>query len=219
LYERALAIREKVLGPDHPSTANGLNNLAVLLKDQGEFDTAKLLYERALKISEKVLGPEHPDTALRLHNLARLLEKQGDLVEAQQLLSRSLAISEKTLGPKHPQTAVYLNNLAALLRDKGDFDIAQPLFERAIKIWDDAEHPYASLGRTHLARLFLAIDDAANAMAFAKAALVAHDKMFGPNHLRTRESAGVTADALDRSGYVEEAVALREKYGITDPNN
>ncbi len=27
-YERALAIRERVLGPDHPDTAQGLNNLA-----------------------------------------------------------------------------------------------------------------------------------------------------------------------------------------------
>jgi hypothetical protein len=29
-YERALAIREKALGPDHPDTAQSLNNLAVL---------------------------------------------------------------------------------------------------------------------------------------------------------------------------------------------
>jgi Tfp pilus assembly protein PilF len=28
LYERALAIREQVLGPNHPDTANSLNNLA-----------------------------------------------------------------------------------------------------------------------------------------------------------------------------------------------
>jgi hypothetical protein len=28
LYERALAIREKVLGAEHPDTANSLNNLA-----------------------------------------------------------------------------------------------------------------------------------------------------------------------------------------------
>ena len=30
LYERALAIREKALGPDHPDVATSLNNLAVL---------------------------------------------------------------------------------------------------------------------------------------------------------------------------------------------
>src|SRR5262249_39310648 len=35
LYERALAINEKVLGPEHPETATSLNNLARLLHDQG----------------------------------------------------------------------------------------------------------------------------------------------------------------------------------------
>ena len=33
LYERALAIREKALGPEHPNTASSLNNLASLLRD------------------------------------------------------------------------------------------------------------------------------------------------------------------------------------------
>ena len=35
LYERALAIREKVLGAEHPDTATSLNNLAILLQDPG----------------------------------------------------------------------------------------------------------------------------------------------------------------------------------------
>jgi tetratricopeptide (TPR) repeat protein len=68
--ERALAIREKVLGPEHPYTASSLNNLAVLLDDQGEYEQARPLYERALEIREKVLGPEHPDTELVRQNLA-----------------------------------------------------------------------------------------------------------------------------------------------------
>jgi Tetratricopeptide repeat len=40
LFERALAIREKVLGPDHPHTASSLNNLAYLLRAQGELAAA-----------------------------------------------------------------------------------------------------------------------------------------------------------------------------------
>src|ERR1700674_5615167 len=35
LYERALAISEPALGPDHPDTATSLNNLGFLLQDQG----------------------------------------------------------------------------------------------------------------------------------------------------------------------------------------
>jgi hypothetical protein len=58
-----VSIREKVRGPEHPDTALGLNNLALLLRDQGELAQAKPLFERALAICEKVLGPEHPATA------------------------------------------------------------------------------------------------------------------------------------------------------------
>ena len=35
LYKRALAINEKVLGPDHPNTATSLNNLAALYRGPG----------------------------------------------------------------------------------------------------------------------------------------------------------------------------------------
>jgi tetratricopeptide (TPR) repeat protein len=77
LLERALAICEKALGPEHPSTAGCLNNLALLLKAQGNLAEAVPLYERALAIDEKALGPEHPDTATDLNNLANLAAGSG----------------------------------------------------------------------------------------------------------------------------------------------
>jgi tetratricopeptide (TPR) repeat protein len=76
LYERALAIFERVLGPEHPTTALGLNNLALLLKEQGDYKGAQPLYERALAIREQVLGPDHPTTVSTRNNLAALLRVQ-----------------------------------------------------------------------------------------------------------------------------------------------
>jgi hypothetical protein len=70
LCERALAIREKVFGPEHPVTAQSLATLARLLEDQGDLAGARPLWERALAIREMVLGPEHPDAAQSLHHLA-----------------------------------------------------------------------------------------------------------------------------------------------------
>ena len=70
LFRRALAIREKALGPDHPDTAPSLNNLAELLRAQGRYGEAEPLYRLALAIREKALGPDHPDTATSLNNLA-----------------------------------------------------------------------------------------------------------------------------------------------------
>src|SRR5260370_7967763 len=72
LAQRALAIREKALGPEHPYTAGSLNNLAELYRATGTYTKAEPLYQRALAIPEKALAPEHPDTALPPNNLTPL---------------------------------------------------------------------------------------------------------------------------------------------------
>ncbi|EDN69080.1 TPR repeat protein [Beggiatoa sp. PS] len=79
LYERSLAIWEKVHDKEHPLVATSLNNLASLYDSQGEYDQAKPLYERSLAIKEKVLGPEHPSVATSLNNLASLYDSQGNV--------------------------------------------------------------------------------------------------------------------------------------------
>ena len=79
LYERALAIRERVLGADHPHTALSLNNLAALLTATGDYAAARPLYERALDITERVLGMAHPNTTVVRRNLERLIaQMDGD---------------------------------------------------------------------------------------------------------------------------------------------
>ena len=56
LCERALRIREKVLGPEHPDTALSLDRLGQAFEMRRDLAGAQSLYERALRIREKVLG-------------------------------------------------------------------------------------------------------------------------------------------------------------------
>src|SRR5437667_998388 len=72
LLQRALAIREKTLGPEHPDVAASLDNLAGLYRVQGKYREAEPLYRRALAIEERTLGREHPVVAASLDNLAGL---------------------------------------------------------------------------------------------------------------------------------------------------
>lgn len=57
------------------------------------------------------------------------------------------------------------------------------------------------------------------AMGLSAAALAAHDNVLGRDHAWTKDSARVTADALDALGRTEEAKTLRERYGLTGPEN
>jgi tetratricopeptide (TPR) repeat protein len=82
---RALALAERQLGPDHPKVREALNILAGLYEAQGRYPEAEPLYKRALAIAEKALGPDHPDVSRDLNNLAGLYDAQGRYAEAEPL--------------------------------------------------------------------------------------------------------------------------------------
>jgi tetratricopeptide (TPR) repeat protein len=220
IFERALAIREKTLGPEHPYTGYSLGHLASVLGDQGDLVGARPLLERALAIHEKVLGPEHSDTAWSLINLAVPLQAVGDLATARPLLERALAIYERTLGPESPVTATSLSNVATLLSKGGYTEEAEPLFKRAVAIGEKVVglgHPLTQRYHSLYARLFLDTGRAAQALSVAQAALATHEATLDPNHSWTKDSARVTADALDAQDRTDEAAELRARYGIDGP--
>ncbi|MEM9003554.1 MAG: tetratricopeptide repeat protein [Cyanobacteria bacterium P01_F01_bin.86] len=115
-YEQAVQLRETQLGPEHPSTAMSLNNLALLYRSMGRYDEAEPLYVRSLAIKEAQLGPEHPSTATSLNNLAGLYESMGRYGEAEPLYVRALAIWEKSLPPEHPYISTSKTNFRYLLQ-------------------------------------------------------------------------------------------------------
>lgn len=153
LHYRVLAIHEKTLGQEHPTTATSLSNLGNVLHLQGKFKEAEAVHRRALAIREKVLGAEHPDTATSMNNLANVLQEQGKdellspsearaqarfnlqaYTETESLFRKALAIQERALGPSHPATANTLNNLSTYLDRRGRPQEAEPLQRRALDI-------------------------------------------------------------------------------------
>src|SRR5690606_4864134 len=65
-HERALAILEESLGPEHPDVAWCLSKLALVLQMQDEMETARTYNERALAILEKAFGPNDAKVAKAL---------------------------------------------------------------------------------------------------------------------------------------------------------
>ena len=104
LLPPALAIREKVLGPDHPDTRHQLQQPGRTLPDaRASYAEAEPLLPPALEIREKVLGPDHPDTATSLNNLAVLYQAQGDYAEAEPLYPPCAGDPREGAGPGPPR--------------------------------------------------------------------------------------------------------------------
>ena len=135
LLKRALAIQEKVLGHEHPDTANSLNHLAILYSGaQGKLDDTELLNKQSLTTREQVVEPEHSDVINSLYKRATLYHEQNNYDEAELLYKQALDISERTLGSEHLEVAKILSDLGGLYYDQDKYYQAEPLFRRALTI-------------------------------------------------------------------------------------
>jgi tetratricopeptide (TPR) repeat protein len=179
---KALNIREKILGQEHPDVATSFNNLGLLYYSLGKYDLVEPLYQRALSIREKILGQEHPDSIL---NLALLYYNQGKYELAEPLYKQALVIYERTLGPEHPQVATVLNDLAWLYHNWGNYSEAKSLYPRALSIRKYAlgeEHPDVAQTLNAQAMLYRALGQYVEAEELFKKALTIREKMLGENH-------------------------------------
>jgi tetratricopeptide (TPR) repeat protein len=222
LFEEALIVRDEVLGPEHPETAETLNNLGTLLNDQGKASAARPLLERALAIYENAYGAAHPWTARALNNLGTVLLSDGDLTGAQSLLERALAVREKVLGREHPDTAMSLTDLAQLFRQQGTLSEARRLLQRALAIYEKMrgpDHPATASALNGLAQVHSAEKNWAAALQLFQRALTIRENIYGPESPDTKYCACLTADTLDNIGRVDEASALRERYGLTQSSS
>lgn len=185
LFRRALAIDEARYGPDHPTIATRLNNLAELLQTTDQPTEAEPLYRRALSIDEASYGPDHPEVAIDLNNLGELLRATNRPAEAEPLLRRALTIDEANYDPDHPTVAIRLNNLALLLQGSNRLAEAEPLFLRALAISEASygpNHPTVAIRLNNLALLLQGSNRLPEAEPLVRRALAISEVSYGPDH-------------------------------------
>ncbi|MBX7221846.1 MAG: tetratricopeptide repeat protein [Blastocatellia bacterium] len=228
-HVRALALREKTLGPDNEDVAQSLNNLAMILYEKkGEFDRAESMFLRALAIWEKKYGPEHLEVARCLNNLAQFYRYTGNHQKAEPLYLRSLAIYEKVLGPDHEEVGVAVNNLASFYSSRGDYAKAESYFLRTRGIFEKAlgpEHPNVAAILNNLGLLYMNKGEYAKVEPLFLRARAIWEKTLGPDHANIATICRVLAgfyssqsDFTRAEPLFQQALAIDEKaLGPTHP--
>ena len=214
LAVRAMQVRERVLGPEHPDTLASVNDLATLYERQGRYAEAEPLYLRALAARERVLGLEYPDTLISVNNLAALYDSQGRYAEAEPLYQRALAARERVLGPEHPNTLTSVNNLAGLYESQGRHADAEPLYQRALATFERVlgpEHPSTLTSVNNLAYLYESQGRYAEAEPLCQRALAASERVLGPEHPNTLISVNNLAGLYGSQGRYAEAEPLYQR--------
>jgi CHAT domain-containing protein/tetratricopeptide (TPR) repeat protein len=222
MHERALAIRETALGPNHPDVALSLIEAGRLIGvAEGRPEEAFALFERAESILSSSVESRHRSVGLLLQARADLHGFAGNLDTSADLQRRSIALREETLGPQHPDLGMSYNNLGKVLEKLGEYAEAEAAFVRASSIWEAAlgeSHPHVAIGLINRARMFwFGMLDPVEARTMLERALEIQERALGPEHPTVAWSlanlGGLLAHVGDFAGalpLIERELAIRE---------
>jgi tetratricopeptide (TPR) repeat protein len=123
----AIAVYTRVLGPDHPDTAQAFDKLGYALHLQGAAADAVEAHERAVRSLERVFGPGDTRVAMALTNLGLALADAGRARDAVDAQTTALTIFRQGLGPEHGSTLLASRRLAVALAGAGERAAAREL--------------------------------------------------------------------------------------------
>ena len=220
-YERALAILENALGPDHARVADARRQHRRVPRASRRSRRGARAARANARDRARHVGPDHPDVAISLENIGNVHYAARALRRgAVALPSRALAIREKALGPDHPHVAVSLANLARLCRPRA---LRRALSGLAARTADpgDSVRPRSSEGRVDAADPrpgAVRMERLADARATFERVLAARERTLAADHPDIAESAhmlGVVATRAARSRARDRTPAPRAR--ILDP--
>ena len=213
-YDKAIIIREKVLGTDHPETASVYNNIALVYYEKGDYEKALEYYNMALTIHKKVFGTEHKDITHIYNNIALVYAAKGEYNKALELHKKSLSIEVSEYGIMHQYTATTYNNIALIYYYQGDCNKALVYYDKAMNIREQVlgkEHPDTATVYSNIATVYHSIGDLSRALEYFEKSLHIRERVLGSEHPNTAVTYNNLANVYSESGDFKKAIELKKK--------
>jgi tetratricopeptide (TPR) repeat protein len=178
-FQKAVEIKERVLGRDHVDVAISLDSLALALLSLGDVARALATSERVLAIATSGFGAESPGLGEYLSNRGEILNAAKRPAEALPLFQRALEVWAP-FGPTSLFLAYPLTGMGVALLGEGKPSQALAPLERALALRVAGEHARARLGDTRFALARALWEDGADRARARMLALQAHDDYAAP---------------------------------------
>ncbi|CAF3867349.1 unnamed protein product [Rotaria sordida] len=101
-YERAVAIQQQLLPPNHPDLAASYNNIGNVHADMRQYSQALSSHEKALAIRQHSLPSTHPDLASTYNNIGNVYYNINDYHKARTFYKYAVEIAQRSLPSYHP---------------------------------------------------------------------------------------------------------------------
>jgi eukaryotic-like serine/threonine-protein kinase len=195
--EKALALRQRVLGETHADTLSSMRQLGALYSSQGKNGPAESLLTKVLEQQLRLIGENHRDTLETMNFLAQAISGQGRHGQAEVLFLRLLQAERRLRGEEHPDTLGVMNNLVSMYINQSQYARAEELGRKLVAIRRRVlgeEHPSTLMSMNNLGVIDRNLGKYAEAEMLLSASLDGRRRVFGADHPLTVTS--ITSLAL-----------------------
>jgi tetratricopeptide (TPR) repeat protein len=174
----ALALADKLFGPDHPIHIHAVDRVVDVLWANGKRDEARQIRQSEFKDTLQRVGENNPATARVIRKLAELFVAAPE--DAIGLYKRALKIDEQEFGSDSREVALDNLGSASILITAGQFDAAAAALKSARTISDKLDALPLSAGvLNQLAKLAAFRGDDAEGLVHAEAMVDVAEKLLG----------------------------------------
>jgi len=228
-HEKALAIRLKVCGEEHPTIALSYKNIGNVYLNKGEYEKALEYLQKSLAIRLKVYGEEHPTIADSYNNIGVVYLHTGEYEKALEYLQKALTIWLQVRGKEHPDVATSYNNIGAVYWNKGEYDKALECHEKALairlKVYGK-KHPDVATSYNNIGVVYSKQGEYGKAHDYLQKALAIELHVGGKEHPHVATSYNNIGNVYRSKGeyekaleYLQKSLAIRLKvYGEKHPD-
>ncbi len=184
-FLEALAIREKIFGPEHKTTLQTKSFLGILYLVTGKYKKAETSLSAVVDTQKKVLGNDHPDTAESRVTLGQVYLNQGRYQEAEKLFELAARYEQQEVTTLYPSPGDAISSLGGLYSILGDYEKATQCYRQVVEIVQKAfgeQHSMTAQAYDTLAHLAMAEKDYDTAQQYLNKSLAIKKQVFGEKH-------------------------------------
>ncbi len=213
LADRAVAIHQRMPGPDSLLLSRSLLARGETRRRRREFEEAESDFARSLAIREHALPADDIEVgdALRFWALLDAIRGRNRAVSEAR---RALAIAEKYFGPDDMRLASYLSVLGGELNNDGDRLAAYHVLQRSATMAErmlGPDHPDTDRSRYNVALLAMLVGDVAHARTMLERNVEWESTHAPVDSLRLLLSLGALVECLNTFGDHEEALRVDQR--------
>ncbi len=133
--EKALEIKQKVLGKEHPDIAIGYQNIGAIYYDLGNYEQAIAYYKQSESLHLKRFPDGHPELANVYANIGQAYMQKEEYRKALNYYQKDLDINEDLLDSGHPFIGDTYTKIGETYSHINNFEMALTFYSRAIDIY------------------------------------------------------------------------------------